>query len=147
MEGFSCIRDHGMSRGKPIGYYTDKQGRCRPIYGAKSSRGYIARPRVGAPYRGRSMFFDPRYKKYADMVRLRTPEEAEGSVRMLLEEFNTAETREKKLRVKRVTINAANRAEAAGKRKDLSQKEREEFKEIHKLYREAADEMVIPQNP
>lgn len=114
-----------------IGFYTDERGRKRPI----TSRRNI-RPKG-------TIFFPPKYKKYADIVSLRTPEEAKGSVEILMKEFNNAETDEKKRRIKRVVVLAANRAMVARRKKDLSERERQEYREIEKIYRNAAEKMVI----
>ena len=43
------------------------------------------------------------------------------------------------LTIVRALFYAANRAEAAARRRNLSRKEREELRRIHKIYREAAE--------
>jgi len=117
-----------LSRRKPRGFYTDERGRVRPIMG--SGRG-----------RKKTIFFPPRYKKYADIVSLRTPEEAEAAVKLLTEEFEKAETLAKKLRILRVINLAANRAMVARKRAGLSPEEKHELWEIEKIYRVAYEEL------
>jgi len=89
----------------------------------------------------KTIFFPAKYKKYSDIVSIKDPESARESVEKLWEEFNKAHTREKKVRIWHVTSLAAKRANAAVKKKGLSRKEVQEFKEVAKIYEEAAEKM------
>ena len=88
-----------------------------------------------------TLFAPARYKYLEDIVSFRSPAEARISVELLWNEFNGASTRAKKLRIARATMYAANRADAAAKKKNLSPKERREYKEIARIYRQAAEKM------
>ena len=90
----------------------------------------------------KTMFF-PAKGKYADIVKLDTVENAQKAADELLREFNSAKTRTKKVRIKKVTVLASNRAYASAKRKKLSYKERQEFKQIGMLYRDYAKVMEL----
>lgn len=92
----------------------------------------------------KTMFGEAVYEKYADIVRMDTIKNANESIRKLKEEFKTAETRAKKVRVKRVTVNASNRAFASAKRERLSVMERHSLRVIGKKYRSAYKGMIIP---
>jgi len=88
------------------------------------------------------LFKKPRWKKYSKIVKMDTPENARKSVKKLLAEFRKAKTREKKVRILRVTQYAANRARViATKKKRLSAKERREFRTIAKIYERASEKM------
>ena len=96
--------------------------------------------RVG---RGRGLFKKPRWKKYAKIVTFENPDAAKGAARELLREFKSAKTRAKKVRVKKVTVYAANRARASAKRKNLSPRERRELLQIARIYERAARRMKL----
>lgn len=75
----------------------------------------------GLAGRRRSLFYSPPHYKYlAEIVCMRDPECARGAAEELLQLFREAETRAKKLRIKRAAILAANRARASAKRRNLS---------------------------
>ena len=93
--------------------------------------------------RNRSLFFPAKSKKYEKIVSIETPEKARKSAKTLLREFKKAKTRSKKVRVKRVTITAMQRAKAQLKRKDLTPKEVTEFKKIVNIYKDAVKEMNL----
>lgn len=93
----------------------------------------------------KTMFGEAKHKKYADIVSLETPSKAKMSVAKLIDEFDKAKTRSKKVRIKRVTVNASNRARASWLRKGLSRSEKLQFLWIHKIYRNAYEKrMIIP---
>ena len=99
----------------------------------------------GRRSKGRSMFYSPaRHKYLGEIVTFKNPEAAKGAAKELLRLFNQARTRAKKLRIKRATILAANRARASAKRKNLSARERRELREIARIYRSAAEKMKLP---
>jgi len=93
---------------------------------------------------GGTIFFPPKHQKYAEIVRIDNPDAARESAKILLEEFNQAQTRAKKRTIKRATVLAANRAKAMRKKKTLSTKERRELVEVERIYRKAAEQMKLP---
>ena len=94
--------------------------------------------------RDSGLFRPPRYKKYAEIVTFEDPASARKAARKLLHEFKSAKTRAKKVRVKKVTVYAANRARASAKRKNLSSRERKELLQIARIYERAAAKMKLP---
>lgn len=88
--------------------------------------------------RRRTLFFESKSKKLASIVTFKNPSAARGAVKELGREFNGAKTDDKRLRVFRATLLAANRALASSKRKNLSSRERNELKQISGIYRKAA---------
>lgn len=118
-------------KGRVVGFYTDRRGRVRPIT-ARSGRGGRA-----------TIFFPPKYKRYADIVRIDTPEAARESVRILKKEFDEAGTKAKKRRIKRMMVLAANRAEVIAGNPRVSARERAEAREVARIYREAYEGMRI----
>ena len=94
--------------------------------------------------RSGGLFKPPRWKKYARIVSFEDPKSARKAAKKLLEEFRSAKTRAKKVRVKKVTVYAANRARASAKRKNLSARERREFRQIARIYERAAAKMKLP---
>lgn len=86
--------------------------------------------------------FDPMKHKYlADMISLKSPDKALESVKKLKQEFASAVTPTKKLRVARATQLAANRAKVNAQRSSLSPFRRSDFRKIHVLYDAAAGKM------
>ena len=104
----------------------------------------MARKRRSRARRGQGLFKKPRWKKYAEIVTFENPDAAKGAARELLREFRSAKTRAKKVRVKKVTVYAANRARASAKRKNLSSRERKELLQIARIYERAAAKMKLP---
>jgi hypothetical protein len=119
-----------MVRRHAVGFYKDERGRTRPV-----TRRGGRRPTI---------FFPAKYKRYADIVRIDTPEAARLSVKQLEEEFEKAETREKKRRLKKMVVLAANRAAVMSNNPRVSRKERQEAAEVEKIYRAAAGRMKLP---
>jgi len=124
-----------------IDWYTDDEGRRRPIT-AKKGKSMRSLKKLRKMRRG--LFKPYKWKYLADIVTFKSIGAARDAAEMLLEEFEKAETRAKKRRVKAATVYAANRAKAAAKKKNLSAKERRELLEISEIYREAAEKMVLP---
>lgn len=93
-------------------------------------------------YGSGTMFFPAKYQKYADIVSLESPAKARESKRELLNEYRSAKTNDKKVRVKRSAVLAMNRAEVTLKRKNLSDKERKEFREIKQIYASTISKML-----
>jgi len=102
----------------------------------------IVRRRSGRIRKG-SMFGPAKHPRYAEIVKIDTPKNARESCNILLREFRNAKTRDKKRRIKQMTVLAANRAEAIRAKENLSEKERREMREAEKIYRETAEKMVM----
>ena len=100
--------------------------------------------RRGRGSRVSGLFHPARYKYLADIVRIDTVENAKKAVRKLLKHFREAKTRAKKIRVKKATVLAANRARVLSKSPRISPKERQEFREIARIYERAAAKMKLP---
>lgn len=88
-----------------------------------------------------TLFTRPKTKYLADIINYRNPMEARGSVKELKSEFNSAKTNAKRLKISRATLQASNRAYAIINKKNLSTKEKREFREIGRIYKKASDEM------
>lgn len=89
----------------------------------------------------RTVFFPSESKKYADMVDLTSVENAKVSVFDLLSEFSEAKTYVKKLRVKRVTVLAANRAKVMSQNPRLKHNTRLQKARVAEVYEKAAKRM------
>lgn len=98
---------------------------------------------MGRKVKGKTLFFPPRSKKFAEIISVVSPEKARKSVKILEREFKNSKTRTKKIQIKQRTVLVANRAGATLKRKNLSPKERKEFKQIERIYRQSAEKMRI----
>jgi hypothetical protein len=99
----------------------------------------------GKHYKTRSygLYGPPRYKKYSDIVSLQSAAEARTSAIRLLSEFDNTQERSKKVRVKRVAVEAANRAQVGARRIEYSDEARKKYAEVEKIYREASSKMVL----
>ena len=93
------------------------------------------------PAEQKTMFGPTKYGYLGDIISLRNPSAARGSVRELNREFAKAETDAKRLRIARATQLAANRAKASGLRRPLSVAERKQFSEIAGIYKRVAERM------
>ena len=118
--------------GRVIGFYTDEKGRRRPI---------TARRRRSV---GGTVFFPPKSPKYSEIVRIDTPEAARLSVKQLKEEFDKAETREKKRRIKRYTVLAYTRSRIISENPRVSPGQRREAAEVAAIYKRAYEGMKLP---
>lgn len=78
----------------------------------------------------RSLFFPARHKRLADIITIATPEGARGAVRTL------AKSGFSPLKIRSMVL-AANRARASLHRRNLSARERREFREIAQIYESA----------
>jgi hypothetical protein len=87
------------------------------------------------------MFSPAKHKYLRDIISIRSPESATGSVRELTREFYQSKTKAKRLRIARSTQLASNRALASAKRKTVSLGERTELKKVAKIYGDAAERM------
>jgi len=118
---------------------TRKRGTLRQIGKKFPVRG---KSKGSLPTDMKTMFF-PTKGKYAEIVSLENPLEAQKSANVLYSEFQRAKTRAKKRRIIRVTALAMNRARASAKRKDLSPKERKELRRIGDIYEDALKRMEL----
>lgn len=89
----------------------------------------------------KTMFGEPKYAYLAEIISLRNPKEASGSVKKLLKEFEQSVSMDKMVRIYRAAVLASNRAKAQMARRGISRKERSEFYEISEIYQKAADKM------
>lgn len=88
-----------------------------------------------------TMFGKAKHKYLRDMISIRNPSAAKGSVEELRREFAAAATKTKKLRVMRATVLAGNRALASAKRQGVSRREKAELRKVADIYGVAADQM------
>ncbi len=86
----------------------------------------------------KTMFGPAKHKYLRDMISLRNPWAAMGSIRELSNEFRSAKTRAKRLRIARAAQLASNRASASAKKRNLSVTEKGQYREIANLYAGAA---------
>jgi hypothetical protein len=93
--------------------------------------------------RRNTMFGTPRHKKLAKLIRQDTPTAAREAAREILSDFRDLSHRDAKVAYKRAVVLASNRAGAIQKKKNLSVKERAEFRKIQKIYRDTADKMKL----
>ena len=119
--------------------FKEYQKHTEDSFGYKPSRAYYK----NEPIKQRTLFQEPRYQKYADIVDFKDPKSARSSVKKLNDEFNDAKTHEKRVRIIRVTNLASNRAKASSLRKNLSPDEKKEFEQIAKIYRKAQKDLSI----
>jgi len=89
----------------------------------------------------KTMFGKAKHKYLRDIISIRSPESATGSVRELTREFYQSKTRAKRLRIARSAQLASNRALASAKRKSVSPRERAELKKVAKIYGDVAERM------
>lgn len=91
-----------------------------------------------------TMFYKkPKHPSIAKIVSLESPTKARKAANKLLSMFKGTKRRDRKVAIKRAAVLAANRAGAAAKRRNLSAKERKQFGEIEKIYRNVSKRMVI----
>lgn len=89
----------------------------------------------------RTMFSPAKHKYLRDIISIRSPESATGSVRELNREFYQSKTKAKRLSIARSAQLASNRALASAKRKSVSPRERAELKKVARIYGDAAERM------
>jgi hypothetical protein len=92
----------------------------------------------------KTIYGPAKFQKYSNLVDMKDPASARASVLDLTKEYNDAEERSKKVRVKRVLVDAANRCEIASHNMNYSEEERKKFAEIEKIYRAEIAKMVLP---
>ena len=88
-----------------------------------------------------TMFGKAKYEYLSNIISLKSPASARQSVKLLVQEFDQAQTKTKRVRIARAAQLASNRAYATKRRKNLSPNERRQFAEIGEIYNKAADKM------
>jgi hypothetical protein len=92
----------------------------------------------------KSMFYEPaRHQKLSDIVKLTSIPEAKIGARELKKEFRFAKSKKKKIRVRRATNLAANRADAMARKRNLKSKTKVRLRKVSRIYRKAHDEMGL----
>ena len=81
---------------------------------------------------GKTLFFPPKNKEIAEIIRIDSPKNAKKSVKQLAKLIDSGKLTIDKA-IKYVTL-AGNRAKAGAKRKNLSRKEKQELKEVAEIY-------------
>ena len=89
----------------------------------------------------KTMFGKPKHDYLRDIISIRSPESATGSVRELTREFFSAETKAKRLRIARSAQLASNRALASAKRDSVSAREKAELRKVAGIYDRVAERM------
>lgn len=89
----------------------------------------------------KTMFGKAKHDYLRDIISIRSPEAATGSVRELTREFYGAKTKAKRLRIARSAQLASNRALASAKRQSVSAREKAELRKVAKIYAQAAGRM------
>lgn len=93
--------------------------------------------------RKKTMFKPAKSKRLAGIVKMDNITNATKSASKLKGLFNRAKTRKYKVKIKRSTTLAYNRAGAMLKRKNLSTKEKRQFRRIREIFGKAKDRMKI----
>ena len=86
----------------------------------------------------KTIFFPAKHKDIAEHISLRTPAEARQSVRWLERQWRKADRRRKRILLWSAVL-AMNRAKAAARKKNLSAKEKKEFRQIARIYKRFVD--------
>jgi hypothetical protein len=89
----------------------------------------------------KTMFGKPKHDYLSNIISIRSPESATGSVRELNREFFSAKTKAKRLRIARSAQLASNRALATAKRDNVSAREKTEMRKVAEIYDKAAERM------
>jgi len=89
----------------------------------------------------KTMFVKPKYDYLSNIISLRNPLAARGSVKELQREFDQAKTGAKRLRIARATQLASNRSGAMLGRRNLSSLERQQYRKIRDIYDDVAKRM------
>ncbi len=89
----------------------------------------------------KTMFGKAKHEYLRDIISIRSPESATGSVRELTREFYEAKTKTKRLRIARSAQLASNRALASAKRTAVSAREKAELRKVAGIYAQAAKRM------
>ncbi|MEM4497939.1 MAG: hypothetical protein QW692_03835 [Nitrososphaerota archaeon] len=88
-----------------------------------------------------TVFFPPRHKWLAEIIRLDTPENARKAARQLAAEFRRS-GRARQLTILRAINLAAIRARIGAKNPNISEKERLEYRVIHGIYRRLYEKLA-----
>jgi hypothetical protein len=81
-----------------------------------------------------SLFFKAKDRHLANVISIESPEKAEGSVEELRKEFRQAKSRKQRVKLMRAAMIAKFRSLAETKRKNLGEKERNQFFSVAKVY-------------
>jgi len=110
----------------------------------------VIKIRASVYLRSKGIFHEPKHKWLADIVSFESPEKAEKSARRLVaalkngkiqHEGKTLKIGQKRaLQIYKSIIEAANRAKASARRKNLSERERRELLRVAKIYEKAKEE-------
>jgi hypothetical protein len=122
-------------------FRTNKNKKAYPISKRRVSTGTYQKGtyHLSVP---QTLFGKAKYQKYSDIVRIDTPKDALVSIRKLGYEFEHAKTREKKVRIKKVTVDAENRARVISE-KSNNPWMKQQKEEIANYYQGAQEHMVI----
>jgi len=92
--------------------------------------------------RGRGLFNpEVKWKKYAEIIRIDTVDEARLSVEILEDEFDESKHRPKKLRIINSMNEAARRAEVGSRNPNFSERERKEMADVAAVYSGSVDRL------
>lgn len=82
-------------------------------------------------------------KKFSGIIKIDSEENAKESIKKMKEEFNSADTHDKKLHVIRSLNSASNIAKVMSKNKRNKESTRNQKEKISKLYREAQQDLSV----
>lgn len=88
---------------------------------------------------------EPTHPHYAIEYHFASTEQAHHSARWAMKKFHENKPREAKELIKHMTLFAANKAEAMSENRRLNETERKKFREIHHIYKNAYQNMHIPE--
>lgn len=91
----------------------------------------------------RTMFVEPKTKMLAAVVKIDSPANAKKSAIELKRMFRERKHRDSKVKIKRAAVLAYVRSRAMLKKKDLSSKEKAEFRKIAAIYKKAYKSMEL----
>ena len=91
----------------------------------------------------KTMFFPAKNQYLADIISFESYDASRESATLLLQEYNEAKTQAKKIRIKKATVLASNRAKASMQRTNLSDWKRDELFGISEVYRSAYEIMKV----
>ena len=91
----------------------------------------------------RGLFRPAKSRKLAKIVKIDSVANARKSAKKLLTLFRKAKTRRTKVKIKKSTVCASNRAKVLSKSKRLSMKERREMKQVSDIFKRAYRKMKL----
>jgi len=90
----------------------------------------------------KSIFFEPRNKYLAEIIRIDAPKNAAQSVRRLFQEFYGAATHEKRMKIWRAATLATERAHIIAENPRVSRPQQDEARDVARIYGETAASMA-----